>query len=265
MSEWVPVDVPILSPSSIGTFNNCPKQFQYQKIDKRYGPGSEATVRGSFVHEILEFLYKRPAEERTLVTAKEIASDLWKTAVSKYSKQTWPEQAKAVGVNDFNAFKWASWNNVTTYFEMEDPTTIEPVGLETWVNGDILGVQIRGIIDRLDPTDDGEELVVVDYKTGKSYVKGDKYEAGKIFPLMVYAELTEEERKKPVNRMELLFVSDGSRVVYEPLPEYRETMYETIDSTYKAMEIACATGVFDTHKSPLCNWCDFKDECPAWN
>jgi putative RecB family exonuclease len=265
MSEWTPVPVPILSPSAVNTFGNCPLQFKFQKIDKRYGPGSEATVRGSFVHEILEYLFKEPAENRTLATAKTIAGDRWANAVNKYSRENWETQAQKAGVTDMNALKWNAWANVKTYFEMEDPTTFEPIGLETWVNGEILGNPIRGIIDRLDWTDDGEEIVIVDYKTGKSHEKGNRYEASKIFPLMVYAELVEEERKKPVNRMELLFVSDGSTVTYEPNADNREAMYQTMSDTSAALEIACKTGEFQANKGPLCNWCDFKSECPAWN
>jgi putative RecB family exonuclease len=264
MSEWTPVPVPILSPSAVNTFGNCPLQFKYQKIDKRYGPGSEATVRGSFVHEILEFLFKKPAEERTLETARVIARELWDTSVNKFSRKTWPEQVAAVDVTDISAFMHQAWWNVETYFEMEDPTTFEPVGLETWVNGEILGVKMRGIIDRLDYTDDGEELVIVDYKTGKSHKKGNRYEASKILPLMIYAELVEEEHKKSVAHMDLLFVSDGTTVSYEPNAANREAMYETIDTTNKALIVACETGVFPANKSKLCDWCDFKAECPAW-
>lgn len=263
MSDWTPVPVPKLSPSAINTFITCPQQFKFGKIDKIYGPGSEATVRGSYVHEVLEYLFKEPAEKRTIEKAREIAGNRWKHGRDKYKRTSWETRARDAGVTDMNKFKWASWHNIKTYFDMEDPTTIEPIGLETWVSGPILDVEIRGIIDRLD--EDGEKVVIVDYKTGKSAEPGGKYDAAKILPLMIYAELTEEEQKREVDRMELLYVSDGTRAVYHPTAENREAMYKTVRETYDAIAEACKTGEFEARKSALCDWCDHKSYCPAWS
>lgn len=263
MSEWTPVKPPVLSPSSIGTFNQCPLKFKYEKIDKRYGPGSLETVRGSFVHEILEYLFKRPAEERTLETAKAVAKDRWDNGVNKYSKQTWEQQARKAGVTDFNQFKWTSWHMVEGYFKMEDPTVINPIGLERWVDGPIIrDIRVRGIIDRL--IEEDGKLIIQDYKTGKT-PKDKRWEEDRIFPLMIYADLLEAETKQEVGRMELLYVGSSTLITYEPTADNREAMYAKVTNTWDELVGACETGDFPPKKSKLCDWCDFQDECPAWS
>ena len=55
--EPVPYALPkYLSPSSIGTFNQCPMRYKYAKLDKIPEPSTEPQILGSFVHEILEDL-----------------------------------------------------------------------------------------------------------------------------------------------------------------------------------------------------------------
>ena len=54
---------------------------------------------------------------------------------------------------------------VHRYFELEDPTTVRPIGLELRLAATVGSVQLRGIIDRLELDEDGE-LVITDYKTG---------------------------------------------------------------------------------------------------
>ena len=54
----------------------------------------------------------------------------------------------------------------TTYLTMEDPTTVQPIGLELRLSADVGSLALRGIIDRLELRDG--ELVVTDYKTGRA-------------------------------------------------------------------------------------------------
>lgn len=262
MAEWHPIQAPILSPSAIATFNQCPLRFKYTKIDKRDEPQGEDATVGSFVHNILERLFQEKPENRTEDVARTIARDLWeKTPTSGRRTEPWKDLAGEVA-EDLKQFRWKAWWLVEEYFKMEDPTEIEPTDLEVWVDGDIAGIRVRGIIDRR--IADNGKLVIQDYKTGKP-PQGDRFEAERIFPLMIYANLTEQETGKEVDRMELLYLSDGSRWTYEPTPENRETMLATVKTTHEAIVDACTTGIFPANKSRLCDWCHFKPECPAWN
>ncbi len=258
MGEWVPVKAPVLSPSSINTFRQCPLKFKYEKIDKRRQPGTVETLKGSFVHEILEYLFKEPAENRTTDTAKAIAAERWAASWQKKVRKLISED------RDLNNFKWQSWWLVENYFKMEDPSTIEPVGLERWVDGPVInGIRVRGIIDRLIKTEEGL-LVIQDYKTGKTPRENDPWEADKIFPLMVYADLAEAETETEVSSMELLYLQSGKVIEFSPTEKNREAMYRRVIETSAAVDEACQTGNFPPSKSKLCDWCFFKKECPAW-
>ncbi len=257
MAEWVPVKPPVLSPSSIGSFRNCPLQFKYQKIDKRYGPGTKESLAGSFTHEVLEYLFKEEPKDRTLETARRISGERWHKEWERKVAKVVPDER---GQNDF---KWMSWRFVEGYFGMEDPTKVHPVGLEEWVDGPVFrNIRVRGIIDRI--VEEGDKLVIQDYKTGKT-PKGSRWEDDRIFPLMIYADLTEAKTGKEVSRMDLLYVASGTVISYEPTEENRTAMNVRVGETYDAIADACKTGDFPPHKSALCDWCDFKAECPAWS
>ena len=149
-----------MSPSSIGTFNQCPMRYKYAKLDRLPEPSTEPQVLGSFVHEILEELFKLDAKDRNESSARQIGKGLWNHSWSQEFANL-PDQ-----VSTENEFRWKAWWCVENYFKLEDPTSFEAKGIEEKVSGDIDGVPIFGIIDRWSIEDD--KLVISDYKTGKS-------------------------------------------------------------------------------------------------
>jgi len=67
-------------------------------------------------------------------------------------------------VDEADALRAEGEKLVANYFTIEDPNEINPVGIELLLETRLNGMRLRGIIDRLDLTPDGE-LVVIDYKT----------------------------------------------------------------------------------------------------
>ena len=74
------------------------------------------------------------------------------------------------------------------YFELEDPRTVHPIGLELKLEADLGRTRLRGIIDRLELDENGE-LVVTDYKTGS--VPSELWEAKSLSGVHIYALLCE--------------------------------------------------------------------------
>lgn len=254
-----PVPTPILSPSTILAYNKCPKQVYFNKIEKRPYKGTMETLKGSFVHEILEVLFKDyPQGERNVDALKDISRDLWD------SKWKGKLTGIVVGKDDQRDFRWQSWWLVESYLKMEDPNEVEPTALETWVDGSIIsGIRVRGIVDRI--VEDDGKLVIQDYKTGKAYDRDSPWDRDKEFPLMIYADLTEADTGQEVDRMELWYLSGEKIVTYEPTQEARERMYDMVIDTNAALTESCQTGDFPAMPSKLCDWCDHKPYCPAWN
>ena len=78
---------------------------------------------------------------------------------------------------------------VDGYLRLEDPDTVDAVGVELTLEADVAGLRLRGIIDRLDVTPDGE-LEVVDYKTGR--VPSVNQEQQRLGGVQFYALLCEQ-------------------------------------------------------------------------
>jgi len=244
------------SPSSLSSWHQCPKRFYYEKIEKMRSPGTDATVRGSFVHEVLEELLGLPSDERTIEQAKLLMRNLWDSK--------WEDEATAIDLSDTDLHKlrWSAWWCIENYFKMEDPTKFEPQGLEVKIEGRIDGVPIFGIIDRWSLTEDGK-IRIGDYKTGK--VPKPQYSGEKKLQIMIYADLMEQQTGYEAACMDLLYVKDAKLVTYKPTKQLRENTAFVLAKAWDEMSAACETETFHTQTGPLCGWCHFKPICPAFN
>src|SRR5262249_58875376 len=61
---------PSLSPSRAGDFLTCPLLYRFRVIDRLPEPPSQAAVRGTLVHAVLERLFDRSAADRTPEAAR---------------------------------------------------------------------------------------------------------------------------------------------------------------------------------------------------
>jgi putative RecB family exonuclease len=245
-----------LSPSACSTYLQCPQKFFYEKIEKRPTTPSDALFRGRLVHEVIERLMKMPAEKRTLDEAKNQVRMLWNKS---YAKEV--DEALKLGKESISEFKWDTWWCIENYFQLEDPKKVVPEGNETWVRGPIGSAKVRGVIDRYERKGDGYKIV--DYKTGKKPGRPEWAEPH-IFQMTIYAILLEAEKRATVEEMELLYLGDGNKSGYEVTEEGRESVIKTINSIKEGIDKSIESGDWETRTSKLCDWCDFKPECPAW-
>lgn len=244
-----------LSPSSIGTFRQCPLKFKYSKIDGLPDPSGPEAILGNFVHDVLEELYKLPPNLRTQAQAKELARELWSSQ--------WGEKASKVvhGEKELNRFRWSAWWCVENLWVLEDPTSFSPSKMECFVTGEIGGVKVRGYIDRLSIGD--SSAIISDYKTGKTPREVDLDD--KFFQLITYSQLLSHIGVDFDDiSVELLYLKDGVRFKRQVTSDDLNTTISIIQQTKKDIDESCKSGNFDHKKSVLCNWCSFKRICPAW-
>lgn len=243
-----------LSPSSINTFNQCPQKFKFSKLDGLVDDPTEATLMGNFVHDVLETLYKKENTTRTIESAKSIAGELWNSG--------WKERVTpwVRGDENLRLFRWKSWWCIENLWKIENPINIQPTGIEHELNGQINGVTIKGYIDRFSVVDSG--TIISDYKTGKT--PKAQYVDDKFFQLLVYAHVLNSTSIFQVNSIELLFLKDGVKFALDVTDDKLDETAQIVVKTKEEVDNACATGVFETRTSALCNWCSFKPICPAW-
>lgn len=243
-----------LSPSSIGTWQQCPLRFRYSRLDRVPEPSTQPQILGSFVHEVLEFLYMEPAEERTLATARRLSAKLW--------AEKWEQEVEVLGLSDENLhkFRWQSWWCIEALWAMEDPRSMEFAGIEKKLEMKVGDAKLLGIVDRYHHDENGK-IVIGDYKTGKK--PRAKYEEEKRFQLTVYVDLIQSTLDESVSAAELLYLKEGVRWTIHPTEEDVLKMREVVMNVWSEIKTGCATGTFEARPTILCDWCNYKSFCPA--
>jgi putative RecB family exonuclease len=247
---------PHLSPSSLSTFEQCPLKFKYNKIDLIPDkPGKEAML-GNFVHDVLEALYKLPSNERTVQSARVLAGEIWAS--------TWAEMVTPLirSSQEIKNFRWQAWFCIENLWLVEDPQAISPIGLESELNHSLGGVKVKGFIDRYTKSlSDG--IVISDYKTGKTPRKewvSDKFEQ-----LRIYAAIMQETQMFPVTDLELIYLKDGVKFNEVITEDSMSATIQRIQRIKESIDKRCSDGYFEPVKSRLCDWCSYKNICPAWS
>jgi putative RecB family exonuclease len=244
-----------LSPSKVSSFKDCALAFRYSAIDRLPEVPSEAATRGSLVHLALEHLFERPAEHRTLPNA---LTDLDR-AMGEMRED--PEFAElALDEAGEEAFLNAATKLVTNYFEVEDPTAIEPIGLELRLEAEVGGLRLRGIIDRIELNAQGD-LVVTDYKTGRT--PGQSHQQARLEGVHFYALLCEELFGVRPALVQLLYLRDRTTISTVPTEQATRALRRKVGALWQAVETACEREDFRPRPSALCNWCSFHAYCPA--
>ena len=146
------------SPSAAKMFRQCPRRWKHRYIDKWPDPPGKEALVGTFAHRVLEILCNEPAADRTLERARELAAKSWPATEAN------PDFRNLLLDNTAQRdFRWTAWNAIEALWELEDPATKEIISTETHVSTNLLGVPFRGVVDRLDETQEG--TVVTDYKS----------------------------------------------------------------------------------------------------
>jgi putative RecB family exonuclease len=245
-----------LSPSRVSSFTSCPMQFRFSSIEKLPEPPGVATTKGTIVHRALELLFvRRPAER----TPEALTADMT-AALDEY--RTHPDYLGLGLTGDaVEAFDVACHALVDKYFAMEDPTAVREIGLELWMEAPVGDLTLRGIIDRLELDSEGE-LVVTDYKTGRA--PSGNYEQKSLAGVHFYSFLCEAVFGKRPAKIRLMYLASGETI--ETVPSAQSVKFITTRTTavWSAVERACTTGDFRPRQSKLCDWCSFRQWCPAF-
>jgi putative RecB family exonuclease len=150
---------------------------------------------------------------------------------------------------------------VRKYFEIEDPTTVTPMGIELRMEVELEGLTLRGIIDRLERDPDGG-LVVTDYKTGRA--PNEAYEQSRLGGVHFYAFLCERLLGERPARVQLLYLSDPVIITTVPSEQSIRQLERKVRAIWQAIERACERDDFRPKQSRLCNWCAYQAFCPAF-
>ncbi|MGH9032195.1 MAG: RecB family exonuclease [Acidimicrobiia bacterium] len=245
-----------LSPSSVSAFKDCPLAFRFSYIDRLPEPPSAPASKGTLVHRALERLMCRPQAERT------IAGALDELATARVEMADDPDlTGLELTDEEWDAFHAEAEVLVRRYFELEDPTTVKPIGLELKLSAEVGRITLRGVIDRLE-LDDAGELVVTDYKTGS--VPSEMYENTRLAGVHIYAFLCERMLGRRPARVQLYFLSKPEAIIARPSAQSVAGVERKTSAVWSAIARACERDDFRPRPGPLCDYCTFRPYCPAW-
>jgi putative RecB family exonuclease len=244
-----------LSPSSVSSFKECPLAFRFSYLERLPEPPAPWTTKGTLVHRALELLLDRPPDERT------VDAGLADLARARVELAPHPDFADL----DLTDEEWAKFDSdaetlVHKYFQLEDPRTIRPIGLELKLEANLGTTRLRGIIDRLELDENGE-FVVTDYKTGS--VPSEFFEAKSLSGVHMYALLCERMLGRRPARVQLFYLSKPEMIIATPTDQSIRGVERRTTAMYQAITQACERDDFRAKPGRLCDFCTFKPYCPA--
>ncbi len=244
-----------LSPSRASDFKHCPQLFKFRAIDKIETPPNVYQARGTTAHLALQRLFDEPAPNRT----PERLFDLFRDAWVELKPEEFPDLFPSV--EDEREWGIESLAVVANYFGIEDPTAMEPLERELDMLEPLGDMTIRGILDRMEESKDG--LVITDYKTGKA--PPERYAIPAFFALKIYALLIRRRTGRTPVRLKLMYLNDP--VIYEiPVTDGQlDAMERQLEALWAAINRAITTDTFPPRPGRLCDWCSYRDLCPAWS
>ncbi len=253
----MPLQLPAtLSPSKVASFKDCALAFRFSAIDRLPEQPSIPATRGTLVHLALQHLFGLPNAGRTIDAA---LACLDRAVVELRSEPEFTGlMLDAEGEERFLA---EAEHLVRQYFELEDPTGITPIGIELMLEARIGDLRLRGIIDRLELDRDGE-LVVTDYKTGRAPT--ERYEQGRLGGVHFYSFLCEELFGRRPAKVQLLYLADPMAIITVPTDQSTRGLRTKVAAIWSAVELACEREDFRPRPGPLCAWCSFQEQCPAF-
>ena len=243
-----------LSPSKVASFTECGLAFRFSAIDRLPEPPAIHLARGTLVHRALELLFCEAPAGRTV----EAALAHLRTAHAEVLAH--PENEGLV-LEDEDAYLAEAEALVRNYFQLEDPTTVRAIGLELRLEAELGSLKLRGIIDRLDLDENGE-LVVVDFKTGTA--PGVQWEGRRLAGVQFYAFLCEQVLGRRPAAIRLLHLKEPLSITSVPTDQSIRGLTTKTKAIWTAIERACERDDFRPKPSRLCDFCAYKEWCPAW-
>ena len=255
-----------LSPSRAADFRACPLLYRLRAVDRLPEGPSAAAARGTLVHLVLERLFALPPERRTPAAARALLAPAWADLVAERPELSGLVAAPDEAPDDTDGVPLGRWladadRFLGGYFALEDPRRLHPSATEERVEVTTAGgLELRGVVDRLDVAPGGE-VRVVDYKTGRA--PGEGFEASALFQMRFYA-LVHWRRTGVVPRLlQLMYLGDPEVLRLEPTAHDLEGFEATLEALASAVERALPTGDFPARPGPRCRWCDHHASCPA--
>jgi RecB family exonuclease len=246
----------VCTPSRLAAYEDCPRRYRYTYLDRptppRGAPWAHNSL-GASVHTALRSWFDLAPAKRT------------PAALSTVLRATWVREGYRDEEQEREAYEVAlGWLH---RYVAELPPAFEPLAVERTVGTKTATLALSGRVDRID--DVAGELVIVDYKTGRSGLGPDDARGSRA--LALYAFAAGRLFRRTCRRVELHHLPTGTVAAHEHTDESLQRHVRRAEQT--AADIVAAQrrveagedpdAAFPTTPGSLCGWCDFRRHCPA--
>jgi RecB family exonuclease len=242
-----------VTPARLGTWDDCPRRYRLTYLDRpapvRSGARAASTL-GAVVHLALRSLFALPPAARTPEAAARLVDRHWNSEGFRDAEQAHHYRERARG-----------W--LAEY--AEGAAEVDAVGLEQWVSVAVGGIVAEGRVDRIDRR--GDELVVVDYKTGRPTTAEDARQSR---ALALYALGAERTLRRRCVEVELHHLPSGHVAGWRHDRETLAAHVAAAERSAAALAVAAedlAAGAdpearFPARPALRCGSCDVRRHCP---
>ena len=248
--------MPSFSHSKLTTYQRCPQKYKFRYIDEIPPPIRSIELHlGDTVHRALEKLYA-DAMQGENHSCDEILTFFQEKWDEGYTPQMRIVRSGTTARTYFELGRKMLLTYHRRFHPFTESTTLRLE--EEFLFPLSEGREIRGIIDRLAKAGDGS-LEIHDYKTSRRFPSPSQ--VGGDTQLALY-ELALRHRWPDTQRITLIWhylAFDHDISIAKTLRQL-ETVKENTLGLIKRIE---ATTSFPTQVTPLCDWCEYKEICPA--
>lgn len=246
----------VCTPSKLATYADCPRRYRFAYVDRPAPPKGPPWAHNSLgvsVHSALRAWFDQPPGRRTPAIVERLLRATWVRDGYRDEQQERDAFDRALG--------WIS------RYVSELPPQWQPLAVERTVAAKTATLALSGRVDRIDEIDG--ELVIVDYKTGRSELGPDDARGSRA--LALYAFAAERVFRRRCRRVELHHLPSGSVAAHVHTDESLERHVrraEQAAADAAAAERQISEGAdpdvaFPATAGPLCGWCDYRRACPT--
>ncbi len=248
--------MPSFSHSKLAMYQQCPQKYKFRYIDEIPPPIRSIELHlGTSVHTALEKLYA-DARQGQVTSRDELLAYFQQAWDEGYSPELRIVRARATartyletGVEMLKNYHWR-------FHPFTESTTLELE--EKFLFPLSERHEMRGIIDRLARAADGT-LEIHDYKTSRRLPTLDQISND--VQLALY-EIAIRYRRPETQGISLIwhYLAFDKDIQITETPRQLEAVKQNTLGLIERIEKA---STFPTHVSALCDWCEYKEICPA--
>jgi putative RecB family exonuclease len=250
-----PVRLFVCTPSKLAAFEDCPRRYRFSYVDRptpQKGPPWAHNSLGASVHTALRSWFDLSPQRRR------------PEALTALLRATWVRDGYRDDEQEREAFGRAvDWLN---RYIGELDQDFEPLAVERTVAAKTPALALSGRVDRIDEVDG--ELVIVDYKTGRTGLGPDDARGSRA--LALYAFAAQRVFRRPCRRVELHHLPTGTVAAHQHTDDSLErhvhraeqTAADVVGAAREMADGADPDVAFPANPGTLCGWCDFRRACP---